>query len=114
MWLAEALMAVLEWVLCVGETLLLSLPPLSFITPKGTCAPAELNFLQWLQMFLSLFTTSSPFCWKLLPAVLLDVEVCGCNQTEGVGISSREIGRDKDSHNLSSLFLVPCVTYISK
>ena len=40
--LSEALPVVLEWVLCAGEALLLSLPPPpSFITPKGTCAPAE-------------------------------------------------------------------------
>lgn len=50
-----------------------------FQHPKGTCAPAELSFLRWLQMCLrsflslSLFATSSTFfagsfcpwrCWK--------------------------------------------------
>lgn len=79
--LSEALPAVLEWVLCAREALLLPLPPPpSFITAKETCAPAELNFLQWLQMFeefsIPVFLPPHPlFCWKFLPLVLLDVEV---------------------------------------
>lgn len=120
-WLSEALRAVLEWVLCVWEALLLPLPPPpSFIAPKGTCAAVELNFLRWLQMYLrsflslSLFVTPSPFCWKLLPSVLLNVEICGCNQTEEVGISDREIRWDKGPHHLSPLSPVPCVAYKSK
>lgn len=98
---------------CVGGTA----PSLSsstlFITQKGTFAPAELNFLQWLQMFEELsvisFCSSIPLFWNFLPSVLLGVEVCGCNQTdEGMRvvvqrIPSRAVRRAKGPHHLSPL-----------
>lgn len=84
--------------------------PLSCILPKGTwdCAPAELNFLQWLQMCLrSLLPLSFdhpfPFSWTFLPTVVLDLEVCDCSQTEGVGISSKKIRRGEGPQHIFPL-----------
>lgn len=96
----------------MGEALLPPLPPPpSFITRKGTCAPAEVNFLQWLQMCLSslsLFTTPSSLCWKFLPSVLLDVEICGCNQTERWEYP----GQKSEGEDVSLLSLLLCCLQI--